>query len=80
MLPWIKNRKTITRDEFRAAAKECGYPELIGLKVHEALTVYAGDSEKITIAFLRKIPDDQIETIKGVKIAGHKIVNYLKAK
>lgn len=74
----IPDKKVLTGEIFRYAAEECGYAQLIGLKVYEALVAHAGSADKITQAYLYKIPDNEIENIKGIKIAGHKIIDHLK--
>lgn len=77
----IPDKKPIDREIVAMAAEECGYTRMIGLKLYEALTAYAVENghDGITQAFLCKIPDDKIETIKGIKAAGHKIIDHLKA-
>jgi len=86
----IPSKKTLTSDDFIKAAEACGQSKLIGMKLHEALLNYAHElftsgkiharDMPITQAFLCKIPDDQIESIKGIKATGHKIINYLKTQ
>lgn len=70
-------KKPYTKEDFIAAAEACGYNKLIGIKLFEALTVYA-DGKVLDQKFLKKIPSNEIETIKGVKAAGHKIIAYMK--
>lgn len=73
----IPSKKELTEEDFVKAAEVCGCNKLIGMKLREALMVYAPNA-KITQAFLYRIPDEEIETIKGIKATGHKIINYMK--
>ena len=76
----IPSKKPLTVEDFMAAATACGYTnaKFTAVTIRCALVEYAGDEKKLTQAFLCKIPDDQIETIKGIKSAGHKIINQIK--
>lgn len=76
----IPDKTVLTREDFRLVAKLNGFSDLIGLRLYDALLEYAGDPNKINQKFLCKIPDDEIEQIKGIKEAGHKLINYLKEK
>ena len=87
---WFKiiSKKPITEEEFINAAKTCGFSKLIGVNLYSALQEYAHEiymagkikarDMVISQKFLFKIPEDEIEEIKGIKTAGHKIINYLK--
>lgn len=73
----IPDKTPFTEEDFRKAAKACNFTELVGIKCFEALKSYAGD-KVLNQKFLCKIPEDEIEQIKGIKSAGHTIITYLK--
>ena len=84
----IPDSKTLTEANFIDAAKECGFSKLIGVNLYSALQEYAHElymvgkikarEMPISQKFLYKIPETEIETIKGIKAAGHKIIEYMK--
>lgn len=84
----IPSSKALTEDNFIEAAKTCGFSKLIGVNLYASLQEYAHEiymADKIkaremtiTQKFLYKIPENEIESIKGIKSAGHKIINYMK--
>jgi len=84
----IPDGKALSEEKFIEAAKECGFSKMIGVNLYSALQEYAHElymagkikarEMTITQKFLYKIPEDEIESIKGIKAAGHKIINYMK--
>ena len=72
-IPDKKDKEVLTEEDFINAAGECGYPKMIGQKLYKTMLDYAGD-KKLTRMLIRSIPDEEIETIKGIKSAGHAIL------
>lgn len=70
----------LTEEDFIKAAEACNFSnaKFTGMNVWKSLVTYAGSPELITKKFLKSIPDDEIEKIKGIKSVGHTIITYLK--
>lgn len=75
-----KKNKPLTEEDFVKAAEACNFnnAKFIGTNAYRALLNFVGTPENITKKFLKSIPDEDIEQIKGIKSAGHTIITYLK--
>ena len=75
-----KKNVPLTEEDFLKAAEACGFKntKFIAMNVFKSLAEFAGGPENVTKKFLKSIPDEEVEQIKGIKSAGHTIITYLK--